>query len=152
MQIILLENLKNLGNLGKTIKVKPGFARNYLLPTGKAVLANKDNLKYFEEQKEELQKKEQQRINDLQQRADKLNGIEISISALASDEGKLYGSIGINDIVDAINATGVIIKKQEIILPHGGIKELGLYELQLSLNNGEIIAAIGLRVVAKDKH
>lgn len=152
MELILLENIKNIGNLGKTIKVKPGFARNYLLPKGKAVLANKENIKYFEDQKEELQKKEQQRASALQQRADKLNGIEITIPVLASDEGKLYGSISVNDIAEAINATGATIKKQEILLPHGGgIRELGLYEIRLSLNNGEIIVAIGLKVVAKDK-
>ena len=151
MELILLENVKNLGVLGKTVKVKPGFARNYLLPKGKAVLSNKDNIKYFEERKEELQKKEQERIKQLQEKADKLNGMEISISALVSEEGKLYGSIGVNEIAEAINATGEIVKKQEILLPHGGIRDLGLYEIQVGLNNGEMVVAIGLKVIAKDK-
>lgn len=152
MEIILLENIKKLGSLGKKIKVKPGFARNYLLPQGKAVLANKENLKLFEEKKEELQNKEHQRIEKLQAIADKLNGIEITLSALVSDEGKLYGSIGINEIIESINKLSeVVLKKQEILMPYGGIKELGLYELQISLNHGELVVPIGLRVTAKDK-
>lgn len=152
MELILLENIKNLGGLGKQVKVKPGFARNYLLPQGKAVLATKDNLTFFEEQKGELQKREMQRIQGLQEIADKLNGIEITIPALVSDEGKLYGSIGINEIILAINAVSeVMLKKQEILLPNNGIKELGLYELRISLNHGELVVPIGLRVIAKDK-
>ena len=110
MELILLENVKNLGTLGKTVKVKAGFARNYLLPQKKAVLANTENLKYFEERKEELQGKEAQRIQQLEQRAASLNGMQIELAALVSEEGKLYGSIGVQDIADAIVVAGGDVK------------------------------------------
>lgn len=151
MELILLEQVKNLGKLGKIVKVKPGFARNYLLPSGKAVLANKENLKYFEERKEELHSKELARLKDLEQRAASLNGMNIKIAALVSDEGKLYGSIGVNEIAEAIITAGGKIKKTEILLPNGTIRELGSYEIQLGLNNSEMLVAIQLIVEAKAK-
>ncbi len=151
MELILLENVKNLGTLGKTVKVKAGFARNYLLPQKKAVLANTENLKYFEERKEELQGKEAQRIKQLEQRAASLNGMQIELAALVSEEGKLYGSIGVQDIADAIVVAGGDVKKHEVLLSHGAIRELGIYEVQLGLNHGEIRAAIALTVVAKSR-
>ena len=151
MELILLENIKNLGTLGKVIKVKPGFARNYLLPKGKAVLANKENLRYFEERQEELKSNELNRIKQLQQRFEILNGMQIKLAMLASEEGKLYGSIGVNDIAEAIAAAGGEVKKKEILLPHSGIRELGTYEIQLGLNNNEMVASIQLLLVAKEK-
>lgn len=151
MELILLENVRNLGTLGKKVKVKAGYARNYLLPKKKAVLANVENLKYFEERKDELHNKEAQRIKQLELRAASLNGMQIEISALVSDEGKLYGSIGVNDIADAIVAAGGEVSKHEVCLSHGSIRELGIYEVQLGLNHGEMRATIGLNVVAKDK-
>lgn len=149
MQLILLENVKNLGFLGKKVKVKPGYARNYLLPKKKAVLANAENLKYFEERKDDLLQQESLRIKKLEQRAASLNGMQIEIAALVSEEGKLYGSIGVNDIADAVVAAGGEVSKNEILLSHGTIKELGMYEIQLGLNHGEMRAAIGLNVIAK---
>lgn len=149
MELILLENVRNLGALGKKIKVKPGYARNYLLPQKKAVLANVANTKYFEERKDELQKKELERIKKLENRASSLNGVQIEIAALVSEEGKLYGSVGASDIADAIIAAGFEVKKQEIQLPHGAIKELGVYEVKLGLNHGEIQTVIAVNVVAK---
>jgi large subunit ribosomal protein L9 len=152
MELILLENVKNLGQLGDQVKVKPGYARNYLLPNNKAVLVNADNLKYFDERKEELQKKEQLRIEQLEERAVKLSGIQIEIAALVSEEGKLYGSIGVNEISEALVTAGHDVRRNEILLPNGAIRDLGLYEVQLGLNNGEKQVTIGLNVVAKSKH
>lgn len=149
MELILLENVRNLGVLGKKIKVKPGYARNYLLPTQKAVLATAKNVKYFEERKEELHKKEIDRIKKLEQRAASLNGVYIELAALVSEEGKLYGSIGVSDIADAIVAAGFDVKKQEVQLPHGAIKELGSYEVNLGLNHGEIQTTVTVAIVAK---
>ncbi len=149
MELILLENVRNLGVLGKKIKVKPGYARNYLLPTQKAVLATAKNVKYFEERKEELHKKEIDRIKKLEQRAASLNGVHIELAALVSEEGKLYGSIGVSDIADAIVAAGFDVKKQEVQLPHGAIKELGSYEVNLGLNHGEIQTTVTVAIVAK---
>ena len=151
MELILLENVKNLGNLGKVVKVKPGFARNYLLPQRKAILANKDNLAYFEQRKTELQNNELSRVKQLEQRAARLNGMQIKISALASEEGKLYGSIGANEIVEAITEAGGEIKKPEVLLSTGAIREIGTYDIQLGLNNSEILISIQLKVVSKLK-
>ncbi len=149
MELILLENVKNLGPLGKKIKVKPGYARNYLLPKKKAVLATSVNIKYFEERKDELHKKELERIEELKQRAASLNGIQIELAALASEEGNLYGSIGVSDIQEAVIAAGGDVNKQEVQLPHGAIKELGVHEVKLGLNHGEIEATVIVTVVAK---
>ena len=149
MELILLENVRNLGALGKKIKVKPGYARNYLLPKKKAVLATSANIKYFEERKEELHKKEIERIKKLEQRAADLNGVQIELAALVSEEGKLYGSIGVADIADAIVAAGFDVKKQEVQLPYGAIKELGSCEVKLGLNHGETQATVVVTIVAK---
>jgi len=149
VELILLENVKNLGTLGKKIKVKPGYARNYLLPKKKAVLATSDNIKSFEARKDELHSKEIQRIKLLEQRAEALNDMKIELSAIVSEEGKLYGSIGSADIADAIVAAGGNVKKQEVQLPTGTIKELGTYEVQLGLNQGEVQAKVVVTVVAK---
>jgi large subunit ribosomal protein L9 len=149
VELILLENVRNLGTLGKKIKVKPGYARNYLLPKKKAVLATSENIKYFEERKEELHKKEIERIKKLEQRAAILNGVRIELAALVSEEGKLYGSIGVADIADAIVAAGFDVKKQEVQLPHGSIKELGSYEIKLGLNHGEIQTTVAVTIIAK---
>jgi large subunit ribosomal protein L9 len=151
MELILLENVRNLGSLGKKVKVKPGYARNYLLPKKKAVLANNENLKYFEERKDDLHQQERERIQNLEKRAASLNGMQIEIAALVSEEGKLYGSVGVNDIADAIIAAGGNVSKHEVLLSHGPIRELGIYEIQLGLNHGEMRAAIALNIVAKDK-
>lgn len=151
MELILLENIRNLGSLGKRIKVKPGYARNYLLPQKKAVLATASNIKHFEDRKAELQNKELERIKLLEQRAAALNGIQVELEALVSEEGKLYGSIVATDIVAAISAAGHDVKKQEVLLPHGAIRELGLYEVKLGLNHGEMQVVIAVNVVAKSK-
>lgn len=151
MELILLENIRNLGSLGKRIKVKPGYARNYLLPQKKAVLATATNIKHFEDRKTELQKKELERIKLLEQRAADLSGIQVQLEALVSEEGKLYGSIGAADIVAAIAAAGYDVKKQEVLLPHGAIRELGLYEVKLGLNQGEMQVIVAVNIVAKKK-
>lgn len=151
MELILLENVKNLGVLGKKVKVKPGYARNYLLPKKKAVIATAENIKFFDERKEELLHKEAARVSNLQQRAASLHGMEITISALVSEEGKLYGSIGASDIADAIKASGGEVTKNEVVLLSGAIRELGTYEIQISLDHGEINATINLKVIAKNK-
>lgn len=151
MELILLENIRNLGSLGKRIKVKPGYARNYLLPQKKAVLATAANIKNFEDRKNELQKKELERIKLLEQRAASLSGVQIELEALVSEEGKLYGSIGAVDIAAAISAAGHSVKKQEVLLPHGAIRELGLYEIKLGLNQGEMQVVVAVNIIAKKK-
>lgn len=151
MELILLENIRNLGSLGKRIKVKPGYARNYLLPQKKAVLATAANIKNFEDRKNELQKKELERIKLLEQRAASLSGVQIELEALVSEEGKLYGSVGAVEIAAAISAAGHSVKKQEVLLPHGAIRELGLYEIKLGLNQGEMQVIVAVNIIAKKK-
>ena len=151
MELILLENIRNLGSLGKRIKVKPGYARNYLLPQKKAVLATAANIKNFEDRKNELQKKELERIKLLEQRAASLSGLQIELEALVSEEGKLYGSVGAVEIAAAISAAGHSVKKQEVLLPHGAIRELGLYEIKLGLNQGEMQVIVAVNIIAKKK-
>jgi len=151
VELILLENIRNLGSLGKRIKVKPGYARNYLLPQKKAVLATAANIKNFEDRKNELQKKELERIKLLEQRAASLSGVQVELEALVSEEGKLYGSVGAVEIAAAISAAGHSVKKQEVLLPHGAIRELGLYEIKLGLNQGEMQVIVAVNIIAKKK-
>ena len=147
MEVILLERVSSLGDLGVKVNVKPGFARNYLIPTGKALPATKNNLESFEARRAELEKAEQQRISGAQQRANALEGLSVSISAQAGEEGRLFGSVGAHEIVDAIKALGHELKKNEILLPNGAIRQIGEYDLVVSLLNNEVVANIHVSVV-----
>src|SRR5260221_12448908 len=111
MDVILLEKVKNLGDLGDTVKVKPGYGRNFLLPQGKALPATADNLKVFEARKAELLKKSSDSLSAAKMRAASLGGKTSTLKALTAEEGKLYGSVGIADIVRAAQAAGHDIKR-----------------------------------------
>lgn len=147
MNIILLERMKSLGDLGQQVKVKPGYARNFLLPQGKAVLATKENITYFEERHAELQKQAAERLNQDQARAGKLQNIKVTISAQVGEEGKLYGSIGTMEIITAIKQAGIEVKKQEIRLPNGPIKTVGEHQIEVSLHHGDIVATVNVTVL-----
>lgn len=134
MDVILLDKVKNLGDLGDTVKVKPGYGRNFLLPKGKALPATAGNLKVFEARKAELMKKVTDSLSAAKMRADKLNGKTLTIKALTAEEGKLYGSIGITDIVRAANAAGFDIKRSEVDLPAGALRNTGSYPVTLRLH------------------
>lgn len=134
MDVILLEKVKNLGDLGDTVKVKPGYGRNFLLPQGKALPATKGNLKVFEERKSELVKKAGDSLNAAKMRAEKLAGKTLTIRALSAEEGKLYGSVGVTDVVRAANAAGFDIKRSEVDLPNGPIRQLGSSAVTLRLH------------------
>lgn len=134
MDVILLEKVKNLGDLGDTVKVKPGYGRNFLLPQGKALPATKANLKVFEERKAELVKKATDSLNGAKMRADKINGKTLTIKALTAEEGKLYGSVGPSDVVRAANAAGFDIRKSEVDMPGGPIRALGTYPVTVRLH------------------
>ena len=111
MELILLEKVANLGNLGDKVKVKPGFGRNYLVPTGKAVPATEKNIAEFEARRAELEKVALQKLSGAEERRDALVGFEVTLAANASDEGKLYGSIGPREIADAVTEKGIKIEK-----------------------------------------
>jgi large subunit ribosomal protein L9 len=149
VEVILLENIKKLGALGKKIAVKPGYGRNYLIPKKKAILATSANVKQFEERKEELMLAEQKRMKQLEERAANLHNTQVIISSLVSDEGKLYGSVGNIEILEAMQALGKEIHKHEIQLPLGPIKEIGEYEVAIALNHGEVTTSVKVIVNAK---
>lgn len=118
MQVILLDKIGNLGSLGDTVNVKSGYARNFLIPQGKAVMATKANVAMFESRRAELEAKVAEQLAAAQTRADQVNALEaVVIASKAGDEGKLFGSIGTRDIADAITAAGVKVSKSEVRLP-----------------------------------
>lgn len=135
MQIILLEKVHNLGNLGDKIKVKPGYGRNYLIPYGKAAPATAANVAKFEARRAELEQAAKEAFAAAQARADKLKESVIRIVAKAGDEGKLFGSIGTRDIANALTAQGTAVNKSEILLPNGVIRQIGEYEIGVMLHS-----------------
>ncbi|MGD9152217.1 MAG: 50S ribosomal protein L9 [Gammaproteobacteria bacterium] len=134
MKIILLEKVHKLGNLGDTVEVKSGFGRNFLIPQGKAVPATKENIAKFEARRAELEKAAAEALAAAQQRAEKFKGIELTIVRKAIEEGKLFGSVGARDIVDAFAEKGMTVEKREVILPEN-IHEVGEYEIELLLHS-----------------
>lgn len=134
MEIILLDKIGRLGNLGDKVNVKPGFARNYLFPKNKAVPATKDNITKFEARRAELEKASQKVLQEAQQRATALEGITIHLKGRASEEGRLYGSFGTKDIAEAITKAGVEIHKSEVRLPNGVLHDVGEFEIALHLH------------------
>lgn len=148
MEVILLERVKHVGNLGDKVKVKAGFGRNYLIPKGKALSTSAKNLAVFEARRAEFEKVAHELLSTAQQRADKINGLIIKISAQASEEGKLYGSIGTREIADAVSKEGVELLKKEVLLPEGVIRTVGEYDIAMQLHT-DVTAKIKLHIVAE---
>ena len=147
MNVILLEKIGKLGEIGDTASVKAGYARNFLFPQGKAIPATKTNLAEFEGRKTELLAKHDAKVAESQRRAERVNGVSLSIEVNASDEGHLFGSVGTREIAEAVNAlAGSDIAKSEVLLPNGAIRELGALEVALDLGH-DIHATISLAVV-----
>jgi large subunit ribosomal protein L9 len=134
MEVILLEKVRNLGNLGEQVKVKSGFARNYLIPYGKAVTANEANRAKFEAQRAELEKVQADALGKAQARAEKMTGFTVQIVRKVSEEGKLFGSVGIRDICDAVEQAGFELERSEVHLDRGPLKEIGDHEISVSLH------------------
>jgi len=149
MDVILLEKVKNLGDLGDTVKVKPGYGRNFLLPQGKALPATPGNVKVFEARKAELLKKAGDSLNAAKMRAEKMSGKTLTIKALTAEEGKLYGSVGPSDVVRAAAAAGMDIKRSEVDMPTGPIRQIGSSPVTLRLHT-EVEATITI-VVEEEK-
>jgi len=147
MNVVLLDNIQNLGQIGDQVAVKAGFARNFLLPQGKAVLATKANLVDFEQRRAEFEKAAKTVLAQAQARAETLNGLAVTVSAQASDEGKLFGSVGPREIVNAVVTAGQKIAKREVVLPEGPLRTVGDHEVDLQLHN-EVVAKIKVAVVA----
>lgn len=147
MQVILLEKVRGLGNLGDCVEVKPGYGRNFLIPQKKAVFATKENQAAFEARRSELEKNAAQALAKAKERAAKFADLSLTIAAQSSDEGKLYGSVGANEIFEAIQEKGIEITKREIQLPNGPIYSIGEYTIELSLHS-DVIANLQLVVVS----
>lgn len=148
MEVILLEKIKKLGDLGDTVKVKPGFGRNFLLPQGKALPATEANRTVFEARKADLVKKATDSLNAAKIRAGKFAGKTITVKALAAEEGKLYGSVGPGDVVRAAEAQGLDIKKSELDMATP-IRQVGTYDIAVRLHT-EVEATLKV-VVVEDK-
>ncbi|QVL43418.1 MAG: 50S ribosomal protein L9 [Alcanivorax sp.] len=150
MQVILLETIKNLGDLGSVVDVRPGYGRNFLIPQGKALPATKNNLAEVEERRAELEKQAAELLSAAEARAEKLAEAAITVGAKSGDEGKLFGSVGTANIADAISEqTGVAVEKAEVKLPLGAIRQTGEYEIDLSLH-ADVTVTIKLTVVPQE--
>ena len=149
MNVILLEPITNLGGLGEEVTVKPGFARNYLLRAGKAVRATEDNRQRFEERRAELERAALERQGEAEARAGRLREItDLTILVRASEEGRLYGSVGTQEIASGLTERGVEVHKSEVRMPEGVIREVGEYEVAVQLHSG-VSVDIPLAVVAE---
>ncbi len=135
MELILLERVKNLGDLGDVVKVKSGYGRNFLLPQGKALTATASNKEVFETRKAELVKKAGESLNAAKLRAEKIGGKKVTVKALAADEGKLYGSVGPAEIARAAELAGLDVEKSEIDMPEGPIRAVGTYTVAVRLHS-----------------
>lgn len=147
MQIILLERVAGLGNLGDVVTVKNGYARNFLIPSAKAKRATEANLKEFEARRAELEAKQAEILKDAQARKEKLDGQTITVAQKAGVDGRLFGSVTNADIADAIKATGIEVVKSNVRLPEGPFKAVGEYEVEVALH-ADAVATIQLSVVA----
>ena len=134
MNVILLERLNNLGDLGDEVSVKPGFARNFLIPQQKAVQANAANREIFEGRRAELEKNANERLGEAQGRSEKLQDHIVTIMMKAGEEGRLYGSVGTQNIADALVAEGHQVERSEVRMPDGAIRALGEFDIALQLH------------------
>ncbi len=149
MNVILLESVENLGGIGDLVKVKPGYGRNYLLPQGKAALATPENMKAIEARRAELEKAAAEELAKAQDRAKAFENLEIVVHANAGSEGKLFGSVGPIDIVEALAAVQVEAERSEVRMPEGPIQELGEYPIGIHLHS-EVNAEVLVKVVGEE--
>lgn len=150
MEVILLEKIHKLGDLGDKVRVRAGYGRNYLIPQKRAVPANPENVEKFESQRAEFEKVQSTALSLAQQRVERLGELEVEIAAKAGTEGKLYGSIGTPEITAAVSATGNEIEKREVRLPDGPLREVGHYQVTLHLH-ADAETTITVHVVAEEE-
>ena len=146
MQIILLEKVTNLGGLGDVVKVRDGFARNYLIPQGKAKRATRENLSEFEQRRAELEKVQADQLTQAQDRASKLDGLAVQIAQKAGVDGKLFGSVTNADIAEALKQQGFEVQKAAVRMPQGPLKNIGEYPLKIALHT-DVLVTVNVTVV-----
>ncbi|MEN9945842.1 MAG: hypothetical protein RLZZ293_228 [Pseudomonadota bacterium] len=148
MKIILLEKVANLGNLGSVVEVKNGYARNFLIPQGKAKRATSVSLQEFEARRADYEQKQAEILTNAQSRHEKIDGIVFTIKAKAGVDGKLFGSVTAMDIAEAINNSGVEVKRSEVALPNGPLKTIGEFEVDVLLHH-DVQAKVKVNVVSE---
>jgi large subunit ribosomal protein L9 len=148
MQVILLEKVANLGELGAVVKVKDGFARNFLIPQGKAKRATPENLKAFEARRAELEKVQNEALTKAKERGAKLEGLTVKITQKAGVDGRLFGSVTNYDIVEALGKLGHEVERSQVRMPQGPLKQVGDYPLSIALHT-DVTAAITVSVLGE---
>ena len=149
MNVILLESVDNLGSIGDLVKVKPGYARNFLLPQGKAALATPENMKEIEKRRAELEKVAAEELAKARERAKAFDNLEVVIQANAGTEGKLFGSVGPVDIVEALAAIQVEVERAEVRMPEGPIQEVGEFTIGVHLHT-DVDVDVLVKVVGEE--
>lgn len=149
MEVILLQKVANLGNIGDKVTVKPGYGRNFLLPSGKAALATANNLKKFEERRAELERAAADSLTSAKARAKQLEGFKLELRAKAGTEGKLFGSVGTADIAEALTNAGIAIERSEVRLPGGPIRLVGEHSVKLHLHT-DVEIDLPVTITAED--
>jgi len=148
MQVILMEKVANLGNLGDVVKVKDGYARNFLIPHGKAKRATQENLKAFEAKRAELEKAQAAALAQAQERGAKLDGQQLKMTMKAGVDGRLFGSVTNYDIVDALKAQGHQVERSQVRMPTGALKQVGEYPIQVALHT-DVVVTITVVVIGE---
>ena len=149
MEVILLEKIQNLGELGDQVRVKAGYGRNYLVPQKKAVPATPENIKKFEQQRSGLEKVQADSFLAAKARSESLEDLSVTIYAKAGTEGKLYGSVGTAEIAEAIAQAGEEVQKREIRLPEGPVRDLGEHEITVQLH-ADVLVNVNVNIVAEE--
>ena len=149
MEVILLQKVANLGNIGDRVKVRSGFGRNFLLPQGKATLATPDNIARFEERRAELERAAREHLSSAAERAAAMKDFKLTVRAKAGTEGKLFGSIGTSDIAEAVTREGFKIERSEVRLPNGPLRMLGEHTVNLHLH-ADVDVPLHVTIVAEE--
>ena len=145
MKLILQESITGLGSPGDLVQVKSGYGRNYLLPSGKAIIANEENMKVYEAKQEELKLQEEKRLESAKEIFEKINELSVSQNVAISEEGTMYGSVGTKEISELLDANDFQIERSAVRLPEGSLKELGNYAINIELHP-EVVAKINLEL------
>jgi len=148
MEVILLEKVANLGDLGDKVGIKAGYGRNYLVPQGKAVAATAEKIKEFEARRAELEKAAAEKLAAANSRAKALAKLEVVITHKAGDEGKLFGSVGTQNIADAITEAGAKVEKHEVRMPDGVIRQIGTYDIDINLHS-DVVVTMSINIAAE---
>ena len=148
MEVILLEKIANLGNLGDKVTIKSGYGRNYLVPQGKAVAATAKKIAEFEARRAELEKAAAEKLSAAQKLGNELSKLQIVITHKAGDEGRLFGSVGTHNIAEAITGAGIAVEKHQIRLPHGAIRHIGEFPIDINLHS-DVIVTLTIKIAAE---